>query len=232
MLLTIALITLGSGPAVHARAPFSSPAPTPPSIAVGAAPEPVSGNWYLKAYGGLSFLEDEEVLYTDGGGTTTTAEGTFSSGWLTGAALGYRIDDHWSLELDFTYRTNDVESVSGGLATGGDFASGALLVNALYWLHPIGEFEPYLGVGLGVASEIDIDLEGGSFGTEQSFSGSSPMAQYMAGVQFPVSGTLDGFLEGRYARAFDPDMSGEGNSGNVESEYGQVALLAGLSWSF
>ena len=54
----------------------------------------------------------------------------------------------------------------------------------------------------------------------------------MVGAETALSEDLDLFVEGRFFRAFDPDLSGEGNPGNVESEYGHLGLLVGVSWSF
>jgi opacity protein-like surface antigen len=197
-------------------------------------PEPARDRLYVKALGGLGLLEDDEILYDDGA-TLTAGDGEFDPGFLAGLALGYRFLDRWALELEYTYRTNDLDSFESGAATpgdGGDFASASLMLNAFYSFDFGWRIDPYLGVGFGSATEIDIDLEGPGFSGEESFSGSSPAAQYMVGGQGELTDCLDLFVEGRYYRAFDPDMDGEGNPGNVESEYGHAALVVGVSWSF
>lgn len=189
---------------------------------------------YAKLQGGLGLLESAAVDVTDAG-TLTPGEADFDPGFLAGAALGYRFDDHWALEAEFAYRTNDLDSYSssGSLsAQGGDFASTALMLNAYYHFGTDWLLDPYVGVGFGSASEIDLDLSGGSFGAGQSFSGDSPAAQYMLGAEGRLTDHLGFFLEGRFFRAFDPALSAEGGSGSIESEYGQLSAVAGLSWRF
>ena len=198
---------------------------------------PDEGGLYVKGFGGLTLLQDDDLIYDDGG-SVSTGEAEFDTGFAAGAALGYRFggDDWWSglaLEAEYTYRSNDISRFDSGgstVADSGDFASTAFMVNALYHLDTHWQFDPYFGVGFGSATEIDIDLAGPGITGEQSFSSSSPAAQYMVGAEGEVADNLSLFVEGRFFRAFDPDMSGEGNPGNVESEYGQFALLVGLSW--
>lgn len=190
--------------------------------------------FYVKGFGGVGLLGDEDVDFDDGT-TLTEGEGEFDAGFLTGLALGYRFDRNWALEAEFAYRTNDVDIFEAGgtaLANGGDYASTALLLNGFYHFDSGLRFDPYIGAGFGMASEIDIDLEGGSFGGGQSFSGDSPAGQVILGAQGALTEDLDLFVEGRFFRAFDPEMDEEGNPGVVESEYGHTALVLGLSWSF
>jgi opacity protein-like surface antigen len=201
------------------------------------ASAPDAGGLYAKAFGGLTLLEDDELIYNDGA-STATGDAEFDPGFAAGAALGYRFggDDWWSglaVEAEYTYRTNDVDRFGNGgtaIADSGDFASTAFMVNALYNFDTDWKFDPYVGVGFGSATEIDIDLAGPGITGEQSFSSSSPAAQYMVGAEGALTDNLNLFVEGRFFRAFDADVTGEGNPGDVEAEYGQFALLVGLSW--
>lgn len=197
------------------------------------------GGLYGRAFGGLTILEDDEQVYDDGT-SAVGGDAEFDSGFAAGAAIGYRFggQDWWSnlaLEAEYTYRTNDVDSFQSSgtsVADSGDFASTAFMVNALYHFDTRWQFNPYVGVGFGSATEIDIDLAGPGIAGEQSFSSSSPAAQYMVGAEGAITENLNLFVEGRFFRAFDADLSGEGNPGSVEAEYGQFALLLGLSWAF
>ena len=211
--------------------PLAAATAPPPSFAP--PRESRRRGFYLKGFGGLGLLEDEELIYDDGGGTVRDGDGSFDGGFLAGAAIGYRLSNHWRLEAEYTYRTNDVDSFESGgttLADGGDYASTSLLLNVLYDFDTDWRLDPYVGVGFGTATEIDIDLEGPTFPQEQSFSGESPAAQFMIGGRGRWTDSLDYFVEGRFYRAFDPDLGGEGNAGNVESEYGHTSLLFGVSW--
>lgn len=193
------------------------------------------GRAYVKLLAGAGSLEDEEVLFDDGAGGGFDGEGSFDTGWSAGLAAGYAFDERWALELEYTYRTNDVGGVTAGgasTATGGDYASTALMLNGFYTFDTDWALDPYVGLGFGLATEIDMDLEGAGFGGGASFSTESPAAQFMVGASGAIDGDLGYFLEGRFFRAFDPDMGGEQGPGRVESEYGHVGLLAGLRYSF
>ena len=190
---------------------------------------------YARIFGGVGLLQDDDIEFDDGLGGLQSGDGEFDPGFLTGLAIGYRFNEHWSLEAEYAYRTNDVDSFDAGgtqLADGGDFASTSILLNLRYHFATDWKLDPYIGFGFGFADEIDIDLEGAGFNGEESFSGDSPAAQYMIGFESQLSERWSLNVEGRFYRAFDPDMSGEGNLGNVESEYGHFGLLVGATYSF
>lgn len=190
---------------------------------------------YVKAFVGTGILQDEDILFDDGAGGGADGEGSFDAGIMGGVAAGYRFDDRWALELEYAYRSNDVdEFTSGGspAATGGDYASTALMLNGFYHFDTDWALNPYVGLGFGLATEVDIDLDGLGGGGGRSFSTESPAAQFMVGAAGELGSNLGYFVEGRFFRAFDPDMSGEDNPGNVESEYGHLGLMVGLSYGF
>ena len=190
---------------------------------------------YARFFGGLGLLQDDDIEFDNGLGGLQSGDGEFDAGFMTGLAVGYRFNEHWSLEAEYAYRTNDVDTFDAGgmqLADGGDFASTSILVNLRYHFATDWRFDPYIGFGFGFADEIDIDLEGAGFNGEESFSGDSPAAQYIVGVESQLSSRWSVNVEGRFYRAFDPDMSGEGNLGNVESEYGHFGLLVGVTYAF
>ena len=91
-----------------------------------------------------------------------------ANGILAGAALGYRFDDRFRVELEYFFRdskfdeTSDIRSASGDtfskvageirLAEGrlGSFSSHNLFGNVLYDFRARGKWTPYVGAGLGV----------------------------------------------------------------------------------
>ncbi len=191
-------------------------------------------SFYVKAFGGFGTLEDAELDYT-GGGSDASGDASFDSGFVAGVAVGYDLDSRWAVEGEFTYRTNDVDTFTAGgttLADSGDFASTALMLNVFYTFDTDWRFEPYVGVGLGYTTEIDIDLAGAGFPGSRSFSGETPAAQYMVGAKGALAAGLDIFFEGRFFRAFNPEMDAESGAGTIETEYGGFNLLAGVTYSF
>ncbi|MEL6430241.1 MAG: outer membrane beta-barrel protein [Planctomycetota bacterium] len=205
--------------------------------ATGSAASAASGSgFYAKALLGAGVLEDAEANFEAPGGAITDGEGSFEAGALAGLALGYRPDDRWAVELEFTYRSNDVDEIveSGGAVsgTGGDFASTALMLNAFYEFDTDWALDPYVGLGFGLATEVDLDVNGGAPANDGSYSTESPAAQFMVGGRRSLGDALDLFVEGRFFRAFDPDMGGEGSDARFESEYGHTSLLVGLGYRF
>jgi opacity protein-like surface antigen len=192
--------------------------------------------FYAKAFGGYGLLESADVDITGAGAANGSGEGEFDNGFMAGAAVGYQFDDSWSLELDYSFRTNDVDSVTDGgtaLADGGDYASTALMLNAYYAFDTDWQVRPYVGLGFGYATEIDIDDDGPNFSGGRSYSGESPAAQFMVGGETDVTEDLSAYAEFRFFRAFDPELDGEdGAPGTIESEYGHYGLMLGLNYSF
>ena len=190
---------------------------------------------YVKAYGGAGLLNDTTLDFKNAGAPTTSADGEFDSGFMAGGAVGYAFTDNWSAELDYAYRSNDVSSVSANgstVANGGDYASTALMLNGFYRFDTDWVIRPYVGAGLGYATEIDIDLEGG--GSSGSWSGTAPAAQLMIGGEASLTDSLRAFAEFRYFRAFSPEMDAEegGAVGSIEADYDHFGLLFGVNYAF
>ncbi|MEM8709744.1 MAG: outer membrane beta-barrel protein, partial [Planctomycetota bacterium] len=153
-------------------------------------------------------------------------------------AAGYDFDRNWSLELEYVYRSNDLDEASSGttvLGTDGDLASASFMLNGFYRFDTDWAVDPYVGIGFGLAQEVDIDLRGGSGNADGSYSTESPAAQFMLGATREITDGIELFAEGRFFRAFDPELgreSGDANSGiRVETEYGHSALLFGAKFA-
>lgn len=195
------------------------------------------GGFYVKGFAGYGTLEDADVDSLQGGATTASSEGSFDAGPMFGAAVGYDFNDQWSFELEYAYRSNDLDEARTGstvLGTDGDLASAAVMLNGFYRFDTDWAAQPYIGLGFGLAQEVDIDLMGGNQGADGSYSTESPAAQFMLGATRPVSEGIDLFIEGRFFRAFDPELGRESGSGNqgirIETEYGHNALLFGAKF--
>ena len=219
-----------------AAAPFITSCASTQSPGTSLTRDTQSG-FYAKGFAGYGTLEDAELNVLQGGSATAETEGSFDAGPMFGAAAGYQFNDQWSMELEYAYRSNDLDQGQNGstiTATSGDFASASVMLNGFYQFDVDWEARPYVGIGFGLAQEIDIDLSGGNTGSDGSYSTESPAAQFMLGATRPVSDGIDLFLEGRFYRAFDPEMGAESGSSNpgirIESEYGHSALLFGAKF--
>ncbi|MGB0371813.1 MAG: outer membrane protein [Opitutales bacterium] len=190
---------------------------------------------YVEAFGGFSALSD--TSFDDG--SVTDAE--FSSGALFGAGLGYAIDSNWAVEMEFFYRSNDAETLTGGNyggVTESDYASTNIMLNAVYTFSddegaPLwGDFTPYLGAGVGFLQEVDVDFT--VSGEEQSFSDSwVPTAQVFGGVEYYWDTRWSLFVEARYQIAGSVEMDPETGSGStISADYDSMSFLTGLRFRF
>ncbi len=158
-----------------------------------------------------------------------SAEGEYSAGLVSGAALGYEFDSNWSVEADWTYRSGEIDSIGSGgaVASGGDYASVAVTANVVYSFEQQGPWRPYVGAGVGVLEEIDADLE--PSGGEVSDSGALAY-QLFAGVGWRATDALEVTLEGRYLGTSGVELEGGGQS--FEADYDHLGVLLGLRWLF
>ncbi|MDA0374030.1 MAG: outer membrane beta-barrel protein [Planctomycetota bacterium] len=202
-----------------------------------ASADAAGSGFYLRVDAGLGAVLDTEVERTDASGASNLGDAAFDSGWMTGTALGYRFSDRWSADLEFTYRTNDVDRIRPVGATGldaasGDFASGALMANVRYHFPSESRLRPYVGLGAGLVEEIDIDVD--LAGVENSYSDSGFGVQAMLGVEYALDDSWSLSGEARYFRALDFEGSGEGPSagGRASADYDHFGVLLGLTYRF
>ena len=159
----------------------------------------------------------------------SSASGEYSPGMMSGAAIGYDINERWGLEADWTYRSGDIDSIGtgGSVANSGDYASVAVTGNLIHSFATDSPWRPYIGAGLGFLQEIDADLK--PSGAEVSDRGALAY-QFLAGVGYRASDSIEITLEGRYLGAEDVELTGEGQS--FEAEYEHVGVMLGFRWLF
>lgn len=194
-------------------------------------------NWsdgiYLKLLGGSSFILGDDSRLNDGSRSNTD----FSAGYAAGAALGYELTPNFSLELEYMYRSGDVDGFSSaGFGTGGDFASVIISANVLYqldgWQVPLGgRLRPFVGAGIGVTQEIDFDVQGGAAAGEYSDSGGFAF-QLRGGANWEITANWILSAEARYFDAGTPSMEADRGGRKLDARYNGVEALLGLSYRF
>jgi opacity protein-like surface antigen len=186
---------------------------------------------YLRATGGLSLLPGTSLDSSDAG-ALQQADASFDPGFAYTFGGGYRVTDDWSVEAELGYRTNPIDRVrsTGQTLTEGDFASLGFFANGIYRVPMAGRLRPYVGLGIGLLEEIDIDL--GS-GTDVDYSDSALAAQAIVGVDYQLSSQWSLQLEGRYLQSFGQDLAAEsGNGVTYDADYQPFSISLGLTWSF
>jgi opacity protein-like surface antigen len=209
----------------------ASPSTAAQQPSVAPTSESTSPRAYLRATGGLSLLPGTDLESGDAG-ALQQADASFDPGFAYTFGGGYRVADDWSLEVELGYRTNPIDRVrsTGSSINEGDFASLGFFANARYHLPVETRLRPYVGLGLGLLEEIDIDLGGG---TDADYSDSAVAIQAIVGVDYAISSRWAVSLEGRYLQSFGQDLAAESGSGiTYDADYRPLSVLLGLSWSF
>ncbi|MFK7751416.1 MAG: outer membrane protein [Sedimentitalea sp.] len=184
-----------------------------------------TNGFYLKAYAGLSSLQTDAITLG-----AAPANASFDSGTAFGGAVGYDYaNSPFRAELEFTYRSGDA-TLPVAVGTGGDFASTTLMLNGYYMFDTASKLTPYLGLGIGYATEIDFDIDGGGSAGEYSDRGSIAY-QAMLGVEYEVSNRVSLFAETRYFSAGSNDLAGPGGT-VLRADYDSLDINAGVVFRF
>lgn len=155
-----------------------------------AAAGPELPRWYVTGFIGASQISDPSTRFTPTGGTQSSGTLKLGSGSLNGGSIGTFLMPDLRAEAEIIYRTNKVTSTSvGGIdatQSNADLASLMLMANIIKdfdgFSTSFASFKPYLGVGLGLAQEIDTDLR--VAGTTTEFSGNRAAYQALAGMNW------------------------------------------------
>jgi len=183
------------------------------------------GDFYFKGFGGVSDLQSDTLSF---GGAASSVD--YDTGVIFGGAFGYDYaGSPWRSEIEYAYRSSDATPVPS-IGTGGDFASTSLMINGFYSFGGSGALRPYAGLGIGVVTEIDFDIDAGPAAGEYNDSGGFA-AQLMVGADYAVSDRVSLFGELRYFSAGSQTLDGPGGS-TFEADYDSLDALVGLTVRF
>ncbi|MEK7245177.1 MAG: outer membrane beta-barrel protein, partial [Pseudomonadota bacterium] len=112
--------------------------------------------FYLGAGLGANWTRETDIT---GIGTNLSAD--FDAGWVGALAAGWAYGNGLRSELEFGYRRNDLDSISGAAVGSGDASSWRSTINVYYDFKTESPLTPYVGVGLGAPR---VSLEANPFG--------------------------------------------------------------------
>ncbi|PQA88601.1 OmpA family protein [Hyphococcus luteus] len=166
------------------------------------------------------------------------------------AALGYDYAGPFRTELEFSYRSNDIDQIdplapnfsgwpSGSIS--GDYKTMAIMANGLFDFETQSAFTPYLGAGVGVAF-VDPDVTGSvnpgapTSPLSISYGGSKGAVAYqgIAGVAVDLAEGLALDLSYRYFDTLKETYTAtiNGAPAGVDVATQSHTLFAGLRWNF
>lgn len=188
---------------------------------------------YAKLLGGLNFALDSDF---DGNNPQSfpSGEASLSTGAVVGLAGGYRFNRNFATDLEYAYRSNDIDKIKGSggttIADGGDLASVAIMANGYYYFDFAESWSPYIGLGLGFLQEIDSDVELTGTAAQKDLEDQVFAWQAMIGAEVPIDPKWRFFGEGRFMSAPSPDLSN--NNGSYSVDYNNLSLIIGIGYQF
>lgn len=189
-----ALAALAASPSFAADLPTKAP--------VMVAPAPVAEpRWYLEGRFGFPLRQNYDVTVTPVGTGTYEPD----SGWYGALAAGLQWHPNWRAELTLSYATGS-DGVAFGLAHSGRVNIWTIALNGYYVFTNWGPiFQPFVGVGIGVAM-FDVDGLGATAGAFSANGSDSTLAAALhLGADYYLTRSIA--LTGRYTLAYTGDIS-------------------------
>jgi opacity protein-like surface antigen len=132
----------------------------------------------------------------------------FDPGFRFDAAVGYRFNDFFSLEMETGYSFNTVNSISGAtLVDDMSVSQVPFLLNGVVQLHNRSRFTPYFGAGGGGSiSVVDADfLQIGGVGFSGTTGGATWAWQAFAGLRYEINDQMTAGLQYKFSGFGDVD---------------------------
>jgi opacity protein-like surface antigen len=190
----------------------------------------------LVPYVGYSELGNQSAVLSNLASGNGASRVEIDPGFTAGLALRYHFDSPFSSEFGWEYRSNDSVIVdnAGVRLPSGNYASSVFYFSGRYDLpFASGRFQPWLGTGLSIVQEVDLDSE--STAGEISFSDSGSIGyQLMAGVDIELTPAWYLSTELRYSDQRDLTLEQEEGGGGVvaDIDYQPLTLSFGLGYRF
>jgi opacity protein-like surface antigen len=188
---------------------------------------------YAKLFGGVNFAQDSDF---DGSNQTSfpSGEASLDAGMVSGLAVGYRFNRNFAAELDYAYRSNDIDKIKGTggatIADGGDLASVAIMANGYYYFDFAETWSPYIGLGLGFLQEIDSDVDLSGLTDQTDLEDQVFAWQAMIGAEMPLNNSWSFYGEARFMSSPGPELSNA--NGSYDVDYENLSLIVGVGYRF
>jgi OmpA-OmpF porin, OOP family len=191
----------------------------------------LTSNCFAAPYlsGNIGFVSVEDASVTDPNLSALGLMGvkfSLDSSAVFSLAAGSEIADGIRIEAEFSYRNNDIDSISASdgftsasIPVNGEIKAISLMANLIKDINTNSIITPFLGLGIGF-SKIDAELEGDSE-DDTVFA-----YQAIVGAGFKVNETTSIDVSYRYFATTDPDLDG------TKIDYATHNFMAGVRFSF
>jgi len=186
--------------------------------------------FYLKPYAGFIGIEDMSLQLVKNN-QTTNIEVDNGFGFTTGISLGYNFTENITAEVGWEYKRNDITIENNSVKSSGDYASNFIYLNGIYNFSTNSRFKPYLGLGLSLIQEIDLDFGDGN---NTSFSESGNVGfQGIIGLDFNFSQKWALNWEAKYVAFSEFDMKNEANNDQLNNlKYNPFIFNVGIKYRY
>jgi opacity protein-like surface antigen len=193
--------------------------------------------WYVTATLGASIINDPSSDYKPNNGVDQNGKLKVDSGMLFGGSVGYYLMPDVRIEGEVVYRSNDISSSSipsfNRRQSSSDIASVMYMANIYkdfdLFSTSFANFKPYLGVGVGIAQETDVDATVN--GVKQEFSDNNRFAyQALTGINWYYRSGWFAGLGLRYMDAGKPRL--DGNTGDLKVDYDGLSTELKIGFKF
>ncbi|NNE58566.1 MAG: OmpA family protein [Hellea sp.] len=195
--------------------------------------------WYLRGNAGYGFHTDVDHSGIITGDSQSKGSIPVSLGF------GYDLGNAWRLELDGTTFWSDLGSINNSVATRSTLRTNSLMLNAIYDFEDFGNWEPYVGAGLGKMRATASSQASGFFNPTTGVFNTNPVCstrasctvrdkdnawawQLLAGVGYDISDRLTWDTQYRFQKSFeDLGFNGttvDGFSPNLTTANGEMFM--------
>ena len=215
------------------------------SVALLAVPTLASADdsgWYVRGNVGYGVVTDVDFTGDLVGDVEGEGNGAGSLG------LGYEFGNNWRLELDATQLWNDMGAISQAGNTSSDMRVTTGMLNAIYDFSDFGNWEPYIGAGIGIArASLSAQAYSQPTGTAAGPLNSPTCAgtnactfhdadtgvawQLLAGLGYKITDNLTWDTQYRYLNVGDLDYTGLGQNLLTPVGAGVLGSGSGISTS-
>lgn len=195
-----------------------------PGLATLSAPSPALAQWYVGVDGGPTFQNAAHVS----AGTGNRTE--YQMGARMQAQVGYDFGAP-KAEFELGYGQNLLDRMGKpGTAAGGVLDTTTAMVNGVWDFLPGSSWHPFVGVGIGGAY---IQAEDITHNDNRAYGGFDVRFAYQgfAGIGYDITSEWEAKLQYKYLGTTDYTVTAH-SGGSGSAEYGNQALLAGMTYRF
>ena len=194
---------------------------------------------YVSLHAGATFPESADSVFDPGLPTQGTIVTEGDTGYRVGGALGYSFGRYFSVEGEYAYGENDLDTLNSNLigvplAATGTASAQTYMANA-YLSLPTGAWRPYVGGGIGQA-HVEADNAGFAnvlvTADKTNDSDNAFAWQLMAGVGYQIAPNLELGARYRYLNIDEVTLISDAGDVQAVDEQRTHSVEAVLTWSW